>query len=94
MYSKRLYLTKVVKIQRDIPGQGLTDVQVPYLATLPIDPSSADDPYYWDVVYDDHGDPAGSTPGIHLKCIVAVNTEEANHTILEDDPDIIRIDDL
>lgn len=89
--DKRVYLTKVIKITRPEP---VGETQVPYLASLPLDPQSPDDPYHWDVVYDDNGDPDGVTPGTHDKCFVGVYTTETNHQILENDPDIIRVDNL
>lgn len=89
--EKRLYLTKVVTVDKGTPI-GLT--QVPYLASLPIDPVDSSDLYHWDVVYDSKGDPDGETPGIHDTCIVGVYTTLENHTLLESDPDITRIDDI
>ena len=91
MYSKRIYITKTQFIERPFP---IGRTQVPYLASLPIDPFGADDPYHWDIIYDDTGDLDGIHPGTNDRCLVAVFCEETEHEILESDPDIIRIDDL
>lgn len=88
-YSKRVYLTKVTTVTRPDP---IGEVQVPYLATLPIDPSGPTDPYHWDVVYSSDGDDNGT--GQYSSCFVGVYTTDENHAILEADPDITRIDDL
>lgn len=89
--EKRLYITKVVKVDGPEP---IGKVQVPYLANLPLGPSGPNDPYHWDVIYDSKGDPDGETPGTHDKCIVGVYTTPENHAILESDVDLIRIDNL
>jgi hypothetical protein len=93
MYEKRVYLTKVVFVDKVIAGE-VIPTQVPYLASLPIDPTGPDDPYEWDVIYDDKGDEDGVTPGHHDKCMVGVYTTLENHALLEADPDILRIDNL
>lgn len=114
VYEKRVYLTKVVKVDKTGPfgeifdsgqtnelGQNILFAEivtiptnVPYLASLPLDPSSPEDPYHWDVIYDDKGDEDGLTPGTHEFCFVGVYTTLENHQILEADPDITRIDDI
>ena len=86
-YSKHVYITPVTTILRLIAGE-LVSVQVPYLAGLPHDPSSPDDPYHWDVVYNE----GGMANGVHDSCIVGVYTEEDNHAILQADPDIIFVE--
>jgi len=91
MFEKRVYLTKVVKVIKPEP---FGECQVPYLASLPIDPTDPDDPYHWDVIYDHNGDVGGITPGIHERCVVGVYTITENHALLEADPEITRIDNL
>lgn len=92
-YEKRLYITKVIKVPTNI-GDEIVDMQVPYLSSLPQNPKDPEDPYHWDAIYDDKGDPDGATPGIHDHCIVAVFADTPEHDILESDPEIVRIDDL
>lgn len=92
--EKRVYLTKVVRIDRPGPEGEMIPTNLPYLASLPIDPASADDPYHWDVVYDDKGDEDGISPGVHETCFVGVYTTPENHAILEADPEITRVDNI
>lgn len=90
--EKRVYLTKVVKITKFMAGESV-EMQVPYLSHLPVDPPFGSD-YHWDVVYDHNGDPNGITPGIHHKCFVGIYCETSDHLLLENDPEMIRMDDL
>lgn len=87
-YSKKVYLTKVVGITKTMAGEQIA-VQVPYLSTVKREEErSLEDPFYWDVVYDE----AGMTSGIHTTAVVGIFCDETDHDVLESDPDIILVE--
>lgn len=85
MKDKRVYV--VNRMDMVDFGEPLGIVYRPWLGGL--DHFDDDNEDYWEVVYSQ-----AHVDGVHEMAIVGVYTDEVNHEVLADDPDIARVDDL
>lgn len=90
MKDKRVYI--INRMQLVDAGPPIGEYYMPWLAgidDLMEGWKSGSDDDHWEPVYSD-----AKTQDIHDSAIVGIYTTDANHAILEADPDIERIDDI